>query len=118
MSQTPDDLGQKIRAAQERQRSASPSPEDTKGDGKEQTAAGAAMRVATDLVAALIVGTFIGYWLDEWTGLRPLFMVVFFFLGFGAGFLNIYRTQMGKDFEIGFKDTKPVDPADNTAKKE
>ncbi len=116
MSQTPDDLGQKIRAAQERQRAAQPSPDDK--DGKDQSAAGAAMRVATDLVAALIVGTFIGYWIDEWTGLRPLFMVVFFFLGFAAGFLNIYRTQMGKEFEIGFKDTKPVDTNDDTAKKE
>ena len=117
MSQTPDDLGQKIRAAQERQRAAQPSPDD-KGDAQGQSAAGAAMRVATDLVAALIVGTFIGYWIDEWTGLRPLFMVVFFFLGFAAGFLNIYRTQMGKEFEIGFKDTKPVDTNDDTAKKE
>lgn len=117
MSQTPDDLGQKIRTAQERQRAAQPSP-DTKGDSKEQSAAGAAMRVATDLVAALVVGTFIGYWLDEWSGLRPLFMVVFFFLGFAAGFMNIYRTQTGKEFEVGFKNTKQTDSNVDTDKKE
>ncbi len=114
MRQTPDDLKQKIQAARDRQQASQPSP----ADGKEQSAAGAAFRVATDLVAALVVGGFLGYWLDEWTGLRPLFMVVFFFLGFAAGFLNIYRTQMGKEFEIGFKDTKPSDTNDDTTKKE
>lgn len=105
MSQTPDDLEQKIKAAQERQRAhAGVSEKEAKGD--DQRAAASALRVATDLVAALGVGAFLGYWLDEWLGTRPLFMVVMFFLGFAAGFLNIYRAQMGNDYEIGFKSMK------------
>lgn len=105
MSQTPDDLGQKIKAARERQRVQS-GASDTEADGKDASGAASALRVATDLVAALGVGAFLGYWLDEWLGTRPLFMVVMFFLGFAAGFLNIYRAQMGKDYEIGFKSMK------------
>jgi len=40
----------------------------------------------------------LGFWLDKWLGTMPLFLIVFFFLGFAAGFMNIYRAQMGKDF--------------------
>lgn len=122
MSQTPDDLGQKIKAARDRQ-----APEGLPGqgaDGSDGSAASSAMRVATDLVAAIGVGGFLGYWLDNWLGTRPWLMVVFLFLGFAAGFLNIYRAQMGKDYEIGFKSTRTSheasneNPADDAAKKE
>ena len=56
-------------------------------------------------VAALIVGGFLGYWIDRWLGSKPWGMVIFFFLGFAAGFLNIYRSQTGQDYKIGFKET-------------
>ena len=56
---------------------------------------GKALRAASDLVAALLVGGFLGYWVDKWLHTLPLFLIIFFFLGFGAGFLNIYRAQMG-----------------------
>lgn len=56
---------------------------------------GIAMRLGTELVAALIVGVGIGYGLDRWLGTAPWFMVVFFFLGSGAGILNVYRMASG-----------------------
>ncbi|MBI3440457.1 MAG: AtpZ/AtpI family protein [Proteobacteria bacterium] len=65
---------------------------------------GQALRAGTDLVAALVVGGFLGYWIDRWLGSKPWGMIIFFFLGFAAGFLNIYRSQMGQDYKIGFKD--------------
>ena len=67
-------------------------------------AAAKAMRAGTDLVAAVFVGGFLGYWIDQWLGSTPLFMIIMLFFGFGAGFLNIYRSQMGQDFKIGFKE--------------
>jgi ATP synthase protein I len=113
MSQTPDDLEQRIKAAQERQRPpAPPEQDDTPGGGA------AAMRVATDLVAALAVGGFMGYWLDEWLGTRPWLMVVFLCLGFAAGFLNIYRAQTGQDYKIGFTQLKPKNDETDNANKE
>ena len=54
-----------------------------------------ALRIGTEMVAALIVGVGIGYFLDNWLGTKPWFLVVFFFLGAGAGVLNVYRTASG-----------------------
>ena len=38
-------------------------------------------RVATELVAGVIVGALIGWMLDNWLGTSPLFLVLLFFLG-------------------------------------
>ncbi len=52
---------------------------------------GIALRIATEFVVAVIVGGAIGWYLDDWLGTKPWLMVVFFFLGVGAGFLNVFR---------------------------
>lgn len=102
MNQTPEELGRKIREARERQEETSGSQAQKEGQ-RDQTATGKALRAGTDLVAALAVGGFLGYWIDRWLDTKPLFMIVMLFLGFAAGFLNIYRSQMGEDYKIGFK---------------
>lgn len=51
----------------------------------------AGFQVATELVVAMMVAVGIGWFLDEWLETRPLFLVIFFFLGAGAGALNVYR---------------------------
>jgi len=103
MSQTPEELGQKIKAARERDgeipSTQAPAPQ---GDGA--AASGRAFRAGTDLVAGVVVGTFLGYWLDRWLGTLPLFMIIMFFLGFAAGFLNIYRSQTGKGIQESYQD--------------
>lgn len=55
------------------------------------SAMGIAFRIATDLVAAVAVGTAIGYGLDWWLGTKPWLMMVFFMLGSAAGVLNVIR---------------------------
>ncbi|MBI1214255.1 MAG: hypothetical protein GC185_00385 [Alphaproteobacteria bacterium] len=57
-----------------------------------------AARAATDMVASIIVGAFLGYWLDKWLDTSPLFMIVFLFFGFASGFFAIYRLQTGRPF--------------------
>lgn len=85
---------------------------------------GAAFRVGTELVGALIVGVGIGYLLDQWLGTTPWLLVVFFFLGSGAGVLNVYRAVGGQDFGEGFRpehahrvedDTKTENVAEGSA---
>ena len=52
---------------------------------------GSAFKLGTELVAAVIVGTIIGFILDNWFGTKPWFIVIFFFLGAAAGMLNVIR---------------------------
>ena len=52
---------------------------------------GAALQVGVELVAGVIGGALIGYWLDRWFETWPVLFLVFFFLGAAAGMLNAYR---------------------------
>ena len=53
---------------------------------------GSAFRLGTELVAAVVVGTIIGFILDTWFGTKPWLIIIFFFLGAAAGMLNVFRT--------------------------
>jgi len=48
-------------------------------------------RLSTELVAAVLVGAFIGWALDWWLGISPWGMIVFLLLGFAAGVVNVMR---------------------------
>lgn len=61
-------------------------------------------RVATELVAGVIVGAFIGWVLDNWLGTSPLFLLVLFFLGAIAGMLNVWRIFTGRGLAAGYFD--------------
>ncbi len=52
---------------------------------------GSAFRLGTELVAAVLVGTIIGFILDNWFGTKPWFIIIFFFMGVIAGILNVIR---------------------------
>ena len=53
---------------------------------------GSAFKLGTELVAAVAVGTIIGFILDTWFDTKPWLMIIFFFLGAAAGMLNVIRT--------------------------
>ena len=53
---------------------------------------GNALRLGTELVAAVMVGTIIGFILDTWFDTKPWLIIIFFFLGAAAGMLNVIRT--------------------------
>ena len=61
-------------------------------------------RVATELVAGVIVGAFFGWVLDNWLGTSPLFLLVLFFLGAIAGMLNVWRIFTGRGLAAGYFD--------------
>ena len=52
---------------------------------------GSAFRLGTELVAAVAVGTIIGFILDNWFDTKPWLIIIFFFLGAAAGMLNVIR---------------------------
>lgn len=63
------------------------------------SAMGMAFRLSTELVAGLVVGGLIGWFLDNWLGTSPIMLLLFFALGAAAGILNVIRTarQMQKE---------------------
>ena len=53
---------------------------------------GAAFKMSTELVAHVVVGTIIGFILDEWFGTKPWLILIFFFVGVIAGILNVIKS--------------------------
>ena len=53
---------------------------------------GHAFKLGTELVAAVAVGTIIGFILDSWFDTKPWLIIIFFFLGAAGGMLNVIRT--------------------------
>jgi ATP synthase protein I len=83
-----DDFDERVRRLRESARL--PQDEDTKE--RPRTSIGAAgVQVGVELVAGVIGGGLIGYWLDRWFGTWPIMFLILFFLGAAAGMLNAYR---------------------------
>ena len=72
-------------------------------------------RVTTELVAGVVVGTFIGWAFDNWLGTAPTLMVVFFFLGSAAGMMNLWRALTGRGMAAGFVNDKSLQANENKA---
>jgi len=71
--------------------------------GSRGSGLGFAFRISTELVAGVALGVALGLGLDYWLDTRPWFMILFFFLGAGAGMLNVYRTVTGIGHAIGYE---------------
>ena len=53
---------------------------------------GTAFKLSTELVAAVAVGTIIGFIFDKTFGTKPWFILIFFFVGVVAGITNVIRS--------------------------
>ena len=63
-----------------------------KNKGSNAASLGKALKISTELVAAVVVGSTIGFLLDNWFDTKPLLIICFFFMGIGAGILNVFRS--------------------------
>ena len=65
-------------------------------DKKHQTSGssllGVAFKMSTELVAAVLIGTFIGFILDSWFDTKPILIIIFFLIGVAAGITNVFRS--------------------------
>jgi ATP synthase protein I len=66
---------------------------ETGGDGA-GSSMGMAMRIAVEMISALIVSGTIGWFLDQWLDTRPWLMLVMLVLGSATGLWNTYRSAM------------------------
>jgi len=91
-----NDLGRRLKATR--------GPEDQepqiRGRGT-QSGLGQGLRIGIEMVVSVAVGAGIGYFIDGWADTRPLFMIVFLFLGFAAGIMNVLRIVRGLDEAVG-----------------
>jgi len=64
---------------------------------------GTGFRIGIELVAALCVGLALGWVTDRFLGTGPWGLIGFFFLGAGAGTMNVFRAAKG----IGYGNAGP-----------
>ncbi len=88
-----NDFKTRLKIAKSKLKKTINSSEDEKGSFM-----GFAFKIGTELVAAVAVGTIIGFILDTWFGTKPWLIIIFFFLGAAAGMLNVIKAanQMQK----------------------
>ena len=72
-----------------------------KNKGSNVTSLGKAFKISTELVAAVVVGTTLGFILDNWFDTKPWLTIAFFFMGGITGILNVIKSakNMQKNFE-------------------
>tara|TARA_Y100001970_G_C13960552_1_gene712913 strand:+ start:283 stop:570 length:288 start_codon:yes stop_codon:yes gene_type:complete len=56
------------------------------------TSIGKALKISTELVAAVFIGATIGFLLDSWFDIKPVLTICFFFIGVAAGMLNVFKS--------------------------
>ena len=60
--------------------------------GSNAASLGKALKISTELVASVVVGSTIGFLLDNWFDTKPLLIICFFFMGVAAGILNVIKS--------------------------
>jgi len=98
-----DKLGQQLAEAKGKRAAAPQSEPEARA-----AALGKALRLATELVAGVVVGGFIGWALDRLFGSAPFLMVVFLILGSAAGILNVVRTAKAMQTEVSPGNAPPA----------
>ena len=68
------------------------SDNENKNIDKKTSLLGIAFKMSTELVAAVLVGSIIGFIFDTWFGTKPWLILTFFFVGVIAGVLNVVRS--------------------------
>jgi len=61
-------------------------------NNKKSSSALGALKLSTEMVAAVFVGSIIGFILDNWFDSKPWLTIIFFFVGSAAGILNVIRS--------------------------
>ena len=82
-----DDLDTRLKIAKSKLENS-----EIKIDRKKGIFLGNAFKLGTELVAAVAVGSIIGFILDNWFGTKPLLIILFFLFGSAAGIYNVIKT--------------------------
>lgn len=75
------------------------------------------MRLSLEMVAAVVVGGGIGWFLDGWLDTKPLFLLIFLALGLVAGIRNVYHAANRLSMKNATKE-EPAAQGDDRADQE
>src|SRR5690242_16939186 len=95
------DLEARLEKARREQSAATPA---SRGGARAQqnAALGLAFRIGLELVVAVFVGAALGWAFDNWLGIQPWGLIIFLFLGFAAGVMNVFRVATGTNQAVGY----------------
>ena len=82
----PDDLDTRLKIAKSKLEK-----NNLKNNDEKATFVGNAFKLGTELVAAVVVGTIIGFILDSWFDTKPVLIIIFFLFGSAAGIVNVIK---------------------------
>ena len=68
------------------------SEKNAKNTNNRSSLLGIAFKMSTELVAAVLVGTIIGFIFDNWFGTKPWLILIFFLVGIVAGISNVIKS--------------------------
>jgi len=104
------DLSERIQAE-----TAEQAPAQGPDSGDQGSRYGVAFRLASEFVAAVLVGAGLGWLLDRLAGTSPFGLIILLLLGFGAGILNMARTsrRMAESEAAAAKPGPPIDDDDD-----
>lgn len=114
-SDKPDPLARLGQELERAQAARAPRPEAGRGEaGNLQRGMGLGFRIGLEFVVAIVVATGIGWAIDQWIGTRPWATIGLFFLGVGAGMVNVYRAVTGLGMAVGYRHStgKPATKVD------
>lgn len=77
------------------------------------TAIGLAYRLSIELVVGIVVGGYLGWWMDRFLGTKPLFLLLMLVLGMAAGVVNMLRTSREMNERMGLTDKTGSDDPTN-----
>ena len=75
---------------------------------RDKSGFGAALRLSSEFISAILVGAGLGYFLDRLAGTTPWGMIILLLLGFVAGVINVLRSsgQVANPYDQGWAQGK------------
>lgn len=105
-----DELEAKLRKARAARETADRGSGESAGMASTTRQIGVAYRIFVELLAGILVGAGLGWFLDRILGTAPWFMLGLLVLGIVAGFVNTIRAAQRMSAEMN-ADTQPKPPA-------
>jgi ATP synthase protein I len=116
-SEPPDRLARLGRRLDEaRAKRGNGQPATGSGDPALQQGMALGLRIGVEFVVAIALALALGWGLDRWLGTGPWGMIILFFLGVGAGMVNVYRAVAGIKVPVGYRRPETLNPGGRGAR--